>query len=129
MIRSDAEEASAAFNQLVTTTGDRSLFPRAHANTAFSAAAWRRILGLRLTLGGEQVIAVRTDQLASFCRDKATQRRLQQQLSDGKVLLRGHGGKSTRQPIKLKIGGEIQRPRFWLLNAKRLAVLASGKDG
>ena len=118
-IRGEAEEANAAFNQLVTATGDRELFPVAKAKTTFSLAMWRSILGLRLTLRGQLVIAIRTDRLTRVCRDKQTQRRLQQMLLKAQVLLPGHGGKNTRQPVTLEIDGKALRPRFWLLDAKR----------
>jgi hypothetical protein len=128
-IRSETEEVKAALDQLFATIGDHELFPRAKAKTAFTRAGWRRILGLRLMVRGEPVIAVRVDRLTSICRDGAVRRRLQGKLKQAQVLLPGHGGKSTRQPITLQIDGKALRPRFWLLDAKRLSELAAERDG
>jgi hypothetical protein len=50
-------------------------------------------------------------------------------LLKAEVLLPGHGGKNTRQPVTLKIDGKALRPRFWLLDAKRLSELAAERDG
>ncbi len=114
---------------MVTASADPSLFPALRSGATLSTNAWNAALGVRIRLGSLDVLALRSDHILRLARDNQVMARLLERLREADVLLPGHGGKSTRQPATLRIGEELQRPRFWVLDAERLARLAKAQEG
>jgi hypothetical protein len=81
-------------------------------------------LGIRTTYRDREVLAIRDETLETFAGSRKVADLLLGRLRNKNILLGGHGHAGTTQlPTPIQIDGKtIRKPRFWIIDLKRLAA-------
>jgi hypothetical protein len=80
-----------------------------------------RTLGVRTVVNGKPVCAMRTEELRAFAGSALVAKAMRSQMAPAGVLMDGQGSSGASQVgIKIKVAGKTSKPRFWVMNEKKL---------
>jgi len=82
-------------------------------------------LGVRTRIKGRRVCGLRDENLKAFAGSAVIAKAMRKQLAAAGALNAGQGNAGTSQPgIKVKIGGKVSKPRFWIIDESKLAAIS-----
>ena len=129
-IRSDQVQAARLIKWLASQSSDPASFITAKPGTRDPIPFGDRTLGLSTRYRGKTVLAVRDEPLLQHVGSRTVMKAVITALQQGQLLIGGHGQRRTTQlPVSINFAGRtIKKPRFWLLDSRRLVKRVKGRS-
>ena len=126
-VRRDADVAAKKLRLIANLADDPIRFVPTKSGTAQPVLLDGKMLGFRTSYHGRDVLAFRDGSLDAFAGTRKVRALLLERLQKHNLLLGGHGHAGTTQlPLPVVLDGRvIRKPRFWIINLKRLLSAAS----
>lgn len=119
-------QASTKIELLIRLLKVKQRFPQVPSTGTKIVAYGPNTLGVRTRIKGRSVCAVRDVDLIAFAGSRAIAKVMRSQLAATGALNAGQGTAGTSQPgLRIKLSSKskkVTKPRFWLINEKKLVV-------